>query len=326
MLSRLAIMSMVVMVGTGFALAKEVSSSAEPAEKAWLGVYLGTTEDEGVKIIGIVGDDSPAAIAGLEDGDLIIRFDGEKVTGLGELVEVIQNSSPGQKVTVDLERDGREMSVAVVLGTRPENIELKGLRALKGLGWGCFGKGKGPHAFMFRGGHLPDELREIMEDIEFEAGQIKIHVECEDGEGTVTIEKDGETQTHEFDCERGWNAPESFMLNLHGDLDHLLDAYSSIKILKIPDLKIPDIDLDFDLDLDDIAAIKTLPGLKRHFSTITGRKSASTRFNIDSDGRITVTVSKGDAELTLNFDSAADLENSRPELYEKYEDMMSELE
>ena len=55
-------------------------------------------------------------------------------------------------------------------------------------------------------------------------------------------------------------------------------------------------------------------------------KSASTRFNVDSDGGITVTVRKGDSELNLNFESAADLKQSRPELYEKYADLIEELE
>jgi hypothetical protein len=64
----------------------------------------------------------------------------------------------------------------------------------------------------------------------------------------------------------------------------------------------------------------------RHYSAIHTQNSASTRFNVDSDGGITVTVRKGDSELNLNFDSAADLRRSRPELYEKYADLIEELE
>ncbi len=180
--------------------------------------------------------------------------------------------------------------------------------------------------FIFRSGdhEWPGDLEEIMEnlDFDFEVGQIKVKVECEDGEGTVTIEKDGETEVHEFDCGEDWDAHKSMMFNwqgLHGDDDNAMFAFPHV--LK---LHIPDIDLDF--DLEDIGSFHGLPGLRRHFSAIHTQKSASTRFNVDSDGGITVTVTKGDSELNLNFDSAADLERSRPELYEKYADLIEELE
>ncbi len=107
---------------------------------------------------------------------------------------------------------------------------------------------------------------------------------------------------------------------LHGDGEHDV----KIGVPHIMKLHIPDIDLDF--DLEDIGSFHGLPDLRRHFSAIHAQKSASTRFNVDSDGSITVTVRKGDSELNLNFDSAADLKQCRPELYEKYADLIEELE
>ena len=321
MWSKLAVISAVVMMLAGTATAELVLMDT-PGDKGWLGVYLGTAKDgEGVKILGMVGDDSPAAIAGLEEGDVIVRLNGEQIVELKGLVEIIQDSSPGEKITIDLSRDGDNETVVVVLGTRPSDIGLKVLQGKRGFAFG----GKNPMAFILRSGdhEWSGELEKIMEGLDFEVGEIKVKVECEDGEGTVTIERDGDTQVHEFDCGEDWDAHKSMMFNwqgLHGDGEHDF----KINIPHIMKLHIPDMDLDF--DFEDIESLHGLPGLKRHFSAIHAHKAASTRFNVDSDGGITVTVTKGDSELNLNFDSAADLERSRPELYEKYVDLIEELE
>ena len=320
MWSKLAVTSAVVMMLAGTATAELVRLDT-PGGKGWLGVYLGTMKDgEGVKILGMVGDDSPATIAGLEEGDVILRLNGEKIGELKGLVEIIQDSSPGEKITLDLSRDGNNEIVVVVLGTRPSDVGLKVLQGRREFDFG----GKNPMAFMFRSGdhEWSGELEKIMEGLDFEVGQIKVKVECEDGEGTVTIERDGDTQVHEFDCGENWDAHKSMMFNwqgLHGDDDNVM--FGVPHIMK---LHIPDIDLDF--SLEDIESLHGLPSLHRHFSAIHTQKSASTRFNVDSDGGITVTVRKGDSELNLNFDSAADLKESRPELYEKYADLIEELE
>ena len=319
MWSNLAVTSAVVMMLAGTATAELVRLDT-PGDKGWLGVYLGAVKDgEGVKILGMVGDDSPAAIAGLEEGDVILRLNGEQIVELKGLVEIIRDSSPGERITIDLNRGGNDETVVVVLGTRP-SMSSKVLQST-----GVFDtEGKSPLAFIFRGGHheWPGNLEEIMENLDLDFGQIKVKVECEEGEGTVTIEKDGETEVHEFDCDEHWGAHKSVMFNwqgLYGGDDNVM--FGMPHIMK---LHMPNIDLDF--SLEDIESLHGLPSLHRHFSAIHTQKSASTRFNVDSDGGITVTVRKGDSELNLNFDSAADLKESRPELYEKYADLIEELE
>ena len=319
MWSKLAVASMAVLMLAGSATAELVLVD-EPGEKGWLGVYLGTIDDgEGVKILGLVGDDSPAAIAGLEEGDVVIRLNGEKIGDLHGLVEIIQDSSPGERITLDLRRDGDRENVVVILGTRPSDIGLKMLHKTEF----DFG-GEGGNVFMFRSGDhkFPGELEGIMEGLDFEAGLVKVQVECEDGEGTVTIERDGDSEVHEFDCGDDWDAHKSMMFNWHGkhgDEDNVMFGVPHIMKLRLPHI-------DLDLDMEDIESLHALPGLRRHLSVIREHKSASTQFNVDSDGGITVTVRKGDSELNLNFDSAADLRRSRPELYEKYADLIDELE
>ena len=320
MWSKLAVVSAVVMMLAGSATAELVRLDT-PGDKGWLGVYLGTVKDgEGVKILGMVGDDSPAAIAGLEEGDVILRLDGGKIDGLKGLVEIIQDASPGERITIDLSRDGDDETVVVVLGTRPSDMGLKVLQGKRGFAFG----GEGPMAFVLRSGdnEWSGELEKIMEGLDFEVGQIKVKVACEDGEGTVTIERGDDTEVHEFDCGEDWDAHKSMMFNwqgLHGDDDNVRFGFPHVMKLHIPDM-------DLDFDFEDIESLHGLPGLRRHFSAIHAHKTASTRFNVDSDGGITVTVTKGDSELNLNFDSAADLKQSRPELYEKYADLIEELE
>lgn len=328
MLSRLALSAAIVVVSSGMALAKGFGVASGPEEKkAWLGVYLGSVgdEDDGVKIVGLVGDDSPAAIAGIDDGDIIIRFDGRTVSDLKGLVEQIGSLSPGEKVNVDLNRDGEDISVAVVLGTRPMKFELKRLGRLgdHSFSW----VGRGPKGIFLRGGDhaWSEELHEILGDLALEdVGKVMIKIECEDGDGTVVIETDGDTETHDFDCAGDWDADKSFAFNWSGALD-FDDEHFSMHMPKILSLKIPNLDFDLD-ELDDLKAFQLHPRIKGYLSRIHVRESANTRFNVDSDGGITVTVTKGDAELNLNFDSAADLQRNRPDLYDKYEDLISELE
>ncbi len=320
MWSKLAVASLAVLMLAGSATAELVLIDEEGGDKGWLGVYLGTVKDgDGVKILGLVGDDSPAAIAGLKEGDVVLRLDGRQIGDLKGLVEIIQDSSPGERITLDLRRDGDSENVVVVLGTRPSDIGLKMLHETEF----DFG-GEGGNVFMFKSGEhdFSGKLEEIMEGLDFEVGQIKVNVECEDGEGTVTVERNGDTEVHEFDCGEDWNAHKSMMFNWqgkHGDEDHVM-----IGVPHIMKLRIPDIDVDF--DIEDIESLHALPGLRRHLSVIREHHSASTRFNVDSDGGITVTVRKGDSELNLSVDSAADLKRSRPELYEKYADLIEELE
>lgn len=329
MVSRLMLVSALLMASSATGFGAEVIRVND--EKAYLGVYLGSGDDEGATILRLVSDESPAAMAGLEAGDLIIGFDGAEVSDVAGLVKVIRDSAPGAKVVIDLIRDGREQAVAVVLGTRPDKVHVKTFKLH--LDGNDLSFGHGGHGFFFKGGHgFPGELSEVFEgmDFDFEGGSIKIKVECQDGEGTVSIERDGETETHEFDCEGDWNSDKSMMFNWHGS-DHGEEGGHAfaMKIPHVFEMNIPNLDMEklhLELmELKELGALKGLHGL-RHFSAIGGRNSASTRFDIDSDGAITVTVTKGDAELNLNFDDADDLERSRPDLFEKYEDLMSELE
>ena len=53
-------------------------------------------------------------------GDLITAIDKQNVEGMDDLIAyLIDNTSPGNSVTLTIFRDGKELTVDVTLGTRP---------------------------------------------------------------------------------------------------------------------------------------------------------------------------------------------------------------
>ncbi len=69
-----------------------------------------------------VVDGSPAAQAGLKDGDIIVSISGITLDGEHPLDAVLTQFSPGSTVTLDVLRDGATVKLDVVLGTRPGNL------------------------------------------------------------------------------------------------------------------------------------------------------------------------------------------------------------
>lgn len=61
---------------------------------------------------------SPADIAGLSENDIILEFDGEKLTPENPLASLVQNMSPGDEVTLKVFSRGEEKEVEVTLKER----------------------------------------------------------------------------------------------------------------------------------------------------------------------------------------------------------------
>ena len=62
---------------------------------------------------------SPAAVAGLQVGDVLTAVDGEAVSTAAELQTAIDSGQPGDRVIVYYVRNGAHRTVTVTLGTRP---------------------------------------------------------------------------------------------------------------------------------------------------------------------------------------------------------------
>jgi serine protease Do len=68
-------------------------------------------------LVSNVEADSPAARAGLRQGDVIVAVDGEKLSDGNALRNRIAGTKPGSKVTLEVIRDGRTQTLAATLET-----------------------------------------------------------------------------------------------------------------------------------------------------------------------------------------------------------------
>ena len=74
---------------------------------------------EGVLVAAITDPNTPGAKAGLKAGDVITKFNGQKVTESGELQQAVGNSPIGSKVTLTVIRDGKPVQLTAVLEELP---------------------------------------------------------------------------------------------------------------------------------------------------------------------------------------------------------------
>jgi len=71
-------------------------------------------------VIEKVMENSPAASAGLQNSDVIVRFNGEEITSVRKLTRLISEVAPDHQIKLTIFRNGRESELTATLGTRPE--------------------------------------------------------------------------------------------------------------------------------------------------------------------------------------------------------------
>ncbi len=64
--------------------------------------------------------DSAAEKAGLQEGDIILEFEGEKITAENTLAKMIQKHEPGDEVVLKILREGEEEEITATLEERSE--------------------------------------------------------------------------------------------------------------------------------------------------------------------------------------------------------------
>src|SRR5688572_19855059 len=84
-----------------------------PARRAMLGVNLGGSEQGGGVRVNGVSPGGPAEEAGVRTGDVIVAVQAKPVTTGRELVQVMEAIEPGDKVALELKRDGKPVKLAV---------------------------------------------------------------------------------------------------------------------------------------------------------------------------------------------------------------------
>ncbi|WP_214103002.1 S1C family serine protease [Acrocarpospora catenulata] len=110
-------------IGVGFAIpittAKQVAEQLISTGKA-VHVYLGVsvsdaTGDTPGALVGAITPDSPAAKAGLQQGDIITKIDDTPVDAGETVVGIIRGHKPGDKITVQYVRNGKSATATVPL-------------------------------------------------------------------------------------------------------------------------------------------------------------------------------------------------------------------
>jgi len=119
-------------IGIGFAIpVKEAKSIADQliksgkAEHAFLGVSTrdtvaqdGSAKRAGAQIAAVTSG-TPAANAGIKQGDVVVAVDGDPVDSSTALVAQVRERTAGEKVTLTILRDGKRQDVQVTLAVKP---------------------------------------------------------------------------------------------------------------------------------------------------------------------------------------------------------------
>jgi len=99
-------------------------------QRGYLGVHIqGITqeiadslglEDSGGALVTQVVEDSPAERAGIEPGDIILSYDGNKVTKMRDLPKLVALTSKGSEVEIELWRNDRTETLRIGIGSNDE--------------------------------------------------------------------------------------------------------------------------------------------------------------------------------------------------------------
>jgi serine protease Do len=127
--------------GIGFAIpinmAKEIAPQLQEkghVTRGWLGVSIqevtpdlaksfGLKDKKGALVAEVVSG-SPAEKAGIEQGDVIVEFDGKEVTNSKDLPRMVASTPVGKAVSIKLSRSGKVLDRQVKVGEMEEKAEV----------------------------------------------------------------------------------------------------------------------------------------------------------------------------------------------------------
>ena len=124
-------------VGIGFAIPtsiakgvmEQIITHGRPL-RGWLGIEAQALTPELLEAFGLkkgteglvittLYRDGPAHKAGVEPGDVLVAIDGKKTGDAREVLLVISSHKPGERITLELMRDGKPLTVEAISGERP---------------------------------------------------------------------------------------------------------------------------------------------------------------------------------------------------------------
>ena len=103
--------------------------------RGWLGVHVQNVTEEVAGSLGLpepkgalvakVSPGSPAAAAGIEPSDVILKFDGQAIENMRGLPRAVAATPIGKAVSIELLRKGKPMAFTITVGRLPEeeNVE-----------------------------------------------------------------------------------------------------------------------------------------------------------------------------------------------------------
>lgn len=122
--------------GYGFAVPSNIVSKIVEdlmaygtVQRGWLGIKVGTVDenavrtfdlevDEGAVVSGFAPSNSAAKDAGIKEGDVIVKLDNMPITSNTQLIEYVGMKRPGDKISVTIDRKGKQLIIPVTLRNR----------------------------------------------------------------------------------------------------------------------------------------------------------------------------------------------------------------
>ncbi|WP_436763918.1 S1C family serine protease [Streptosporangium sp. V21-05] len=109
------------LITTGKAKKSRIGVAIDPTYQG-VGVRIATESRQGTQP---VEPNGPAAQAGLKPGDVILEVEGVVLQDGNELIAMIRNRAPGEKLSVKYQRGGQESTATVTVGVAPEQPSPK---------------------------------------------------------------------------------------------------------------------------------------------------------------------------------------------------------
>ena len=159
----------------------------EIPKRTYMGVFLQDLDDKTKKklklkksfgiMISKVVEDSPADEAGLKDKDIILTFADEKIFTTDQLIKMLKNYQPEDKVTLKILRGKKNKTIKLILGEKEDKLNY----FFPGKD-GSFDFFKTPENVLFYQYDLPGHNKWIGVQLD-----VKKQKTIQDGEETVTI-------------------------------------------------------------------------------------------------------------------------------------------
>ncbi len=182
---------------------KAASGEEARKEKAFLGIFMSDLTEEAIKekgyriekgvIISGVIDGSPADDADIEEGDIVISIDGIEIGDTRQLAGQVAARKPGDRVKIELFRNGEKKSIEVELGEKEEDEWV--------ISWDDDDLSKYYIQMSRMGKHLGKSIGGMFESYHWKLsgmevseidGELADYFEVDEGEGVLVTEVDEE--------------------------------------------------------------------------------------------------------------------------------------